>query len=358
MLFIAASSIFAPPRIPAIAECLRGEPAALSEADLAFAVRHGLAPQLHRTVPELRPALEERFQQNLKRSLLLTSELSRLLDVLPPALAFKGPVLAQRLYGDFAGREYCDLDVVLRPADVLRAILALRQIGYSGLDLDPWQLRWYLRNGCEYPMSDDRVHIELHWQFAPRQFGAQFDIERLFARSVTVRLGDREVPALSPEDEFLMLVVHGTKHAWARLSWLADLAALLRQAPLNWDYVKSESRRMRINRMVRVALILSGWMGTPVPDASCQEIDRDPEARAVAEQVRDYIVGIADPGREDAAEHRLITATLDSPADRLAYAARYAVTPTLADWKFMRLPRGLRWLYPAVRLLRLATQRG
>jgi hypothetical protein len=319
-------------------------------------VRHGLSPQLYRNLPELRPQLEERFQQNLKRSLLLTSELSRLLDVLPPALAFKGPALAQRLYGDFAGREYCDLDVVLRPADVPQAIVALRKLGYSGLGLDPWQLRSYLRNSCEYPMSDDRVHVELHWQFAPRQFGARFDIERLFARSLILRLGDREVPALSPEDEFLMLVVHGTKHAWARLSWLADLSALLRFTPLDWDYIRAESERMHITRMVRVALVLAGFMGTPAP-AFREDIERDPEARAVAEQVRDYIVGIADPGHEDVAEHRLITATLDSPADRLAYAARYAVTPTMADWKFMHLPRGLRWLYPAVRLVRLATQK-
>lgn len=308
-------------------------------------------------MPELRPRLEERFQQNLKRSLLLTAELSRLLEVLPPTLAFKGPALAQRLYADVAGREYCDLDLVLRPADVPHAIPALRKLGYSGLGLDPWQLRSYLRNGCEYPMSDDRVHVELHWQFAPRQFGAPFDIEKLFARSCTIRVGDRDVPALSPEDDFLMLVVHGTKHAWARLSWLADLTALLRLAPLDWDYVRSESKRMHIMRMVRVALVLAGWMGIAAP-AFRDEIERDSEARAVAGQVRDYILGIADPGREDVAEHRLITATLDSLADRMAYAARYAVTPTMADWKFLRLPRGLRWLYPAVRLLRLATQKG
>ena len=153
-----------------------------------------------------------------------------------------------------------------------------------------------------------------------------------------------------------MLVVHGTKHAWGRLSWVADLAALLRVSPLDWDYVRAESRRMRTLRMVRVALILCGWMGAPVPDQFRDEIAKDAEAREVAVQLREYIAGLSQPGHEDAA-HRLITATLDSPADRFAYAARYATTPTMADWEFMRLPAGLRWLYPAVRLLRLATQK-
>ncbi len=329
----------------------------MSEADLAFAVNHGLTPQLYRNVPELRPALEERFQQNLKRSLLLTSELARLLDALPPALVFKGPVLAQRLYGDVAAREYCDLDLVFQPSDVPHAILGLRKLGYSGLGLDPWQLRAHLRDGCEYPMSDDRIHVELHWQFATRQFGAAFDVSQVFRRAATVRLGDRDIPTLSPEDDFLMLVVHGTKHAWERLSWIADLAALLRVLSLDWDYLRAESTRMRIRRMVRVGLILAEWMGAAVPGDMQNEIKQDPEAAAVARQVRDHVAKLSEPGRADSTEHRLITATLDSPADRLAYAMRYAITPTLADWDYLRLPGGLRWLYPAVRLLRLATQR-
>ena len=266
--------------------------------------------------------------------------------------------MAQRLYGDVAAREYCDLDLLLRPADIPAAILALERLGFTAaLPLRSWQLQHHLRDGCEYPMSNGPVHLELHWQFATRQFGAALDIDGLFARSHRLRLGDRDVPALSAEDDFLMLVVHGTKHAWARLSWIADLVALLRVCPLEWDYVQAESGRRRIRRMVRVALLLAGWMGAPVPRELGDEIEKDAEARAVAQEVRKYVAELSQPGHEDV-EHRLITATLDSPSDRLAYAARYALIPTIADWNYLRLPRGARWLYPAVRLLRLATQRG
>ncbi len=353
---IATLPIAGPLRVEAIAECLRGQATPLAEADLSYAVQHGLAPLLYKNVPDLRLALEERFQQDLKRSLLLSSELCRLLDALPPALAFKGPVLAQRLYGDVAAREYCDLDVLIRPSDLPLAISRLRELGYSGAGFDPWQLQSHIRNGCEYPMSDARVHLELHWRFAPRQFGADFDVERLFARSTNVRVGDRDIPALSPEDDFLMLVVHGTKHAWAKLSWVADVAALLRTCSLDWGYVNAEAARLRIRRMVRVSLLLAQWMGAPVPDVLQREMQTDAEAKAVAGQLRDHIVRTSDPGQEERAAHRLITATLDSPRDRLAYAARYAITPTMDDWNYVRLPRGLRWLYPAARVLRLATR--
>lgn len=321
-------------------------------------MNHGLTPLLYRNVPDLRPALEERFQQNLKRSLLLTSELTRLLELLPTALVFKGPALAQRLYGDVAAREYCDLDLLLRPTDIPPAIAALEKAGFTAaLPLQSWQLQRHLHDGCEYAMSKGPVHLELHWQFATRQFGAAFDIGQVFRRADTVRIGDRGASTLSPEDDFLMLVVHGTKHAWERLSWIADLAALLRVSSLDWDYLRVESKRMRICRMMRIALILAGWMGAAVPGDMQNEVEADSEAAAVAGQVRDHVAKLSEPGRADSTEHRLITATLDSPADRLAYAARYAITPSLADWDYLRLPRGARWLYPAVRLLRLATQR-
>jgi hypothetical protein len=268
----------------------------------------------------------------------------------------KGPALAQRLYGDIAGREYCDLDLLLRPCDIPAAILALRKLGYDGTHLDPWQLRAHLRNGCEYAMSDDRVHVELHWQFAPRQFGAAFDVDKLFARAVTIRVGDRDVPVLCAEDDLLMLVVHGTKHAWGRLAWVADLAALLRVSPLDWDDVQDKSSRMRIERMLRVALALAGWLGAPLPDQMRSDISDDAEAIALAEGLKRHIAELNQPGQEERAQHRLITAALDSPLDRLAYAARYAVTPTMDDWDFMKLPGGFRWLYPAVRMFRLASR--
>ena len=328
----------------------------MSETELAFVVQHGLAPQIYRALPEARPQLESRFQEDLKRSLLLTAELSRLLDALPPAIPFKGPVLAQRLYGDVAGREYCDLDLLLGPADIPAAIAALEKLAYAAaLPLQPWQLQAQLRNGCEYAMSNGPVHVELHWQFAPRQLGAVFDIDQLFRRAVKVRLGDRDLPVLSPEDDFLMLVVHGTKHGWSKLAWLADVAALLRTGRLDWGYIESESRRMHVSRMVAIACLLVEWLSIDAPARA--SLVADPQAQALAREVqRAFSEGI-DLESMRAARHRFVMTAHDSAAGRAAYVLRYVFTPTLDDWNFLRLPAAIRWLYPAIRLLRLATQK-
>lgn len=317
-------------------------------------MRHGLAPQIYRRLPHLRPRLEERFQQNLRRSLLLASELPRLLDVLPPALPFKGPVLAQRLYGDIAGREYCDLDLLLRPADIPAAIAALQELTFApALPLEPWQLQAQLRSGCEYAMSDGRIHVELHWQYAPRQLGTVVGIGQLFRRATTVRLGDRDIPALSPEDDLLMLVMHGSKHGWCKLSYVADIAALLRACPMDWDYVTGEALDRRTGLGFCIACMLADWCGAPLPDDVRSVAANDRETNPLVEEVKRNLANGADLEADLAARHRFVRASRDTAPQRLAYILRYAFTPTLDDWNYCRLPAGLRWLYPAVRLVRL-----
>ena len=71
-------------------------------------------------VPEtIRLCLIERFRAQTIRNFELTRELLEVLSVLEKsgvgALAFKGPVLAQQLYGDLSLREFLDLDILVAP---------------------------------------------------------------------------------------------------------------------------------------------------------------------------------------------------------------------------------------------------
>jgi len=38
------------------------------------------------------------------------------------------------------------------------------------------------------------------------------------------------------EDELVLICIHGAKHFWERLMWIADVAALIsRQTAINWS---------------------------------------------------------------------------------------------------------------------------
>src|SRR5207248_2341602 len=113
-------------------------------------VHHNVLPLIYRTTRDLVPAipaaimddLRARYEHNARRNLKFTAELFRILDCLEaheiPAIPYKGPALAEMVYGNLASREFSDLDVLVRPTDVLRAKAALRDLGYApNIELSP-----------------------------------------------------------------------------------------------------------------------------------------------------------------------------------------------------------------------------
>ena len=110
------------------------------EALLALAESHAMLPLLHRhlaAVPGVpKAALVElwgRHEATARNNRAMARELGRVLDALDAigvaAIPYKGPTLAFSVYGDIALRDFCDLDIVIRPRDVPRARQALDVLG-------------------------------------------------------------------------------------------------------------------------------------------------------------------------------------------------------------------------------------
>src|SRR5262249_42741914 len=78
--------------------------------------------------------LESFYRASVVRNLFLTGELLRLLDMFRKndiaIAAFKGPVLAEVVYGDLSLRDFVDLDVLVHEADLCKAEHILTACGY------------------------------------------------------------------------------------------------------------------------------------------------------------------------------------------------------------------------------------
>jgi len=66
--------------------------------------------------------------------------------------------------------------------------------------------------------------VEFHTERTFRYHPRPLQMEKLFERSAYVVIDGREVPVLSLEDELVLICVHGAKHFWERLMWIADVA--------------------------------------------------------------------------------------------------------------------------------------
>ena len=159
--------------------------------------------------------LERRFATNAQRSLRLTRELTRILACLEnhsvDAIPYKGPALAQAIYGDVAMRQFSDLDILIRASDFDRAGEAVRELGYEpSTKLRAPVERAWLKTGYErgFDGPQGKNLLELQWRAAPQFYAVGIDVEDWFRRATYISLGERKVRALAPEDLLLALCVH------------------------------------------------------------------------------------------------------------------------------------------------------
>ena len=289
--------------------------------------------------PETMQAILESQRVQVFISLRMTAELFRLLDRFASAgigaLVVKGPVLAVQAYGDPAMRSYGDLDLLVRQRDIRRATELLIADGYCAqvpltvIDAGKIPGQYLFRR------TDSNLLVELHNDFTLRYFPRRLPLEKFFERQIRVPLDGREAPALSVEDELVLICIHGAKHFWERLIWIADVAALVnRQAGIDWDRVAASAREVGAERMLHTGLQLAGdLLKALLPEKVLKQKKADPVAARLARQVQKWLpaAGEAPPDLFERAVFRLRMrgGLLAAPA----YLLRLSLSPTEEDWK-------------------------
>lgn len=312
---------------------------------LALAEQHSLVPalaerllqqQLGVSVPtELRHVLHEQQRSHAIFTLGLLAEMFRVLECLAAAnieaLLIKGPVLAVRCYGDAGARQYTDVDLIVRTKNIERCTQIMVELGYEA-HIPVQAIRAGKKPG-EYVFRRAGTIIEFHTEDTFRYYPRGFSIEGVFARKTWVNIDQHGVPALSVEDELILVCIHAAKHVWKRLAWVADVAALLSNSSLDWQAVISAARDVGAERMLRVGLLLASEMlGAPVPAAVVSYVHTDKAASQLAQEIarRLHQGSGANPGILGRAVYRM--KMTEGLLAGLAYLLRLSFSPTEEDW--------------------------
>ena len=340
---------------------------------LVLAEAHGVAGHLtaclrsldEDLVPaEIRQTLVDRQRAQNFFTLRLTAELFRILDRFSSegigALVVKGPVLAVQAYGDPAMRAYGDLDLLVRQRDIRRATELLSAAGFS--PAVPLSAIDAGRIPGQYLFSkpDSKLIVELHNDLTLRYFPRRLPIEEFFARQIRVRLDAREAPALSVEDELVLICIHGAKHFWERLMWIADVAALVsRQTGIDWQRVADSAQAVEAERMLHTGLRLSSdLLKARLPHKVLAMAQADAVSARLVERTLKWLpaAGSAPPGLLERAVYRLGMrgGLISGPA----YLLRLSLSPTEEDWKNGAEEKRHRFLDALRRPFRLARKYG
>jgi hypothetical protein len=313
---------------------------------LALAGDQGLLPLLTLKLSHAEPgAIPPDAQQTLKSSfreqtvfdLRMLAEMYRVLERFAvqgiAVMVTKGPALAHRCYGFSFARQYTDLDFVLRDADIFRATETLISLGYDA-KVPPSAIRAN-RPAGEYAFTQlaTKLLIELHTEKTFRYYPKQLSVSQLLSRRTSVRLGEQDVPVLSLEDELLLISIHGAKHFWERLLWIADVAALITHNPIDWDRAAAAALEVDAQPMLRIALLLAkNVAGAPLPAAIQIDAESDAGALRLAQRIAARLPYVDEQPMSLVSRARFRIKMRGGGIPGLAYLLRQSLSRTEDDW--------------------------
>lgn len=176
-----------------------------------------------------------------------------------PLMVLKGAVLQVRLYDRPDQRAMCDLDLMVRPTDLPRAVEIMRDAGYTRSQVlmrDDFFPRFYYE--AEFTGGDIfPITIDLHVRpFRTLRYTRLVPDDALWANAAPLWLGP--VSALAPDHTGMVLhmAVHWAIHGCGGLKWRTDLHAYVTRYAdaIDWRRLIADARAWRLALPLRKAL--------------------------------------------------------------------------------------------------------
>ena len=320
--------------------------------------------------------LQERLLRTAQKNLAWLQEWLRVLDVLAdsriPVISFKGPALALMAYRNLALREFADLDLLVRPCDVVRTRDVLLHNGYvlnsDVPDNTDAALSRFSDRQISFGKNDNHeIKLDLHWGVVSEWSSFQLDVGSLFEYASIERRERISFLSLSPEYLLLLLCAHGTKHCWSNLRLLCDVACHVQSSPnLNWNLCVRLAEPDGDLVMKHSLLLTRQVLGLQLPECVTNYASGDAKAHWLAAKAQTFLF------REDrnrspylddrtrylqVLRYRLALEGGQRLRSSVALVFRRAFIPNEADWRSLRLPRSLYFLYYLFRPIRLVIER-
>ncbi|MCP5267126.1 MAG: nucleotidyltransferase family protein [Burkholderiaceae bacterium] len=186
------------------------------------------------------------------------------------AMVLKGVAIAQTYYRDVGSRPMADIDILVRPGSIARAIAALAKAGWhvppDGPRLSDALLRY--RKSIVLRRADG-MELDLHWAVLDLR-GDENACDSFWAAAVPVSLNRVPMRILCAADQLLHACAHGL--VWNEVSpmrWIADAMMILEVAgdSMDWERLTSMAIGARVSCYLLAALeYLLDEFGAAVPD--------------------------------------------------------------------------------------------
>jgi hypothetical protein len=184
--------------------------------------------QLEKMPDFFRSKIEEKYRDALYQNMFIRNQMNIVLEQLEaaqiPAIPLKGTVFAEKYFGHLGARATSDIDLLVQPCDLQRAITCVRELGYSyEQERIPSHFHWsYSKEivGSPIPLT-----IELHWDLL-KENTSNLSMEQ-FWKQATPMGSYRYIKELSDYHTFYMICLHGWRHNLSSLKYFIDIIQLI-----------------------------------------------------------------------------------------------------------------------------------
>jgi hypothetical protein len=185
------------------------------------------------------------------------------------AAALDGASVSYVVFGSIATRALArdrpfesgeDIDLLVRPPDVSRALQALDQAGFLVIEHDPAWIHKAKRSGVTVDVifrAGGDVHLD----------------EEMLDRAVPATVNGVSVPLIPPED---LAVIKAVLHNEQRTYDWFDALAIVSRGDVDWEYLVRRARRHGARRILALLLYASA-NGAGVPPHAIEELLRATE---------------------------------------------------------------------------------
>ena len=233
----------------------------------------GIAPS-----PTAAQQLREIYLANAARNTWLLHEVGNIFRAFQaadiPVIPLKGACLAEAVYGNIALRPMGDVDLLVQPADLAKALAVLRTLGYAAEH--PFEVEVERQLNHDMPPLSKRggVTLELHWTIATPRCNARInknDLDQLWSRATAAKISNVQVLMLSPTDLLLHLCLHASVHhrfGGIGLGRFWDMALVIHRYgdAINWEQFTTCAHLWGITNGVHLALQLTEeWTAAVIP---------------------------------------------------------------------------------------------
>jgi hypothetical protein len=282
---------------------------------------------------------------------------------------WKGPLLSLLLNGDLTTRPTRDIDILIRPEDLMPIRALLRSQGYiDALPLRDSAIPLFMQTHREWVMcriTRNRLthYVELQWSPAMPWSMSPPAQDMAFSGCKHVHLGRSLLPIPELETHWLMLAAHhGYSEGWRQLRQVSDMAAFAMLPPgrIDVDRLLDLSERFGVKRTFTVGLGLAQHLtGVPVPSTFIRSINQEERLirRFADRMLRHPIPRKSEESMKAIRRQWLLADNGLARRSLLQGHLRKWLAPGYVELAHVRLPASLAFLYTPLKLMRPLTRR-